>query len=158
MLAIFYHSAKKRVPAWCDRILWQIHDDAFEKITISADLVEYKSIPSYVMSDHKPVTATFNIKVSSGSSKFWSLVFISLSLSFFTCILLFFSTDCDWFLRNSMAQLSYWQDLELSSISYSFVMLHKFFVTKVQLQIPRTWIHKQSTQKYFNLYELVMDE
>ncbi|XP_048751805.1 inositol polyphosphate 5-phosphatase K-like isoform X2 [Ostrea edulis] len=57
------NSAKKRVPAWCDRILWQIHDDAFEKITISADLVEYKSIPSYVMSDHKPVTATFNIKV-----------------------------------------------------------------------------------------------
>ncbi|XP_062579807.1 inositol polyphosphate 5-phosphatase K-like [Saccostrea cucullata] len=56
-------SAKKRVPAWCDRILWQVHEDAFEKITLSADLLEYRSVPFYVLSDHKPVVATYKVKV-----------------------------------------------------------------------------------------------
>ncbi|XP_022344336.2 inositol polyphosphate 5-phosphatase K-like isoform X1 [Crassostrea virginica] len=56
-------SPKRRVPAWCDRILWQVHEDAFEKITIAADLLQYKSIPCYVQSDHKPVIATFKVKV-----------------------------------------------------------------------------------------------
>lgn len=56
-------SIKRRVPAWCDRILWQVHDDAFEKITIAAELLEYKSLPFYVLSDHKPVVATFKLKV-----------------------------------------------------------------------------------------------
>lgn len=56
-------SDKRRVPAWCDRILWQVHDDAFEKITIAAELLEYKSLPFYVLSDHKPVVARFKLKV-----------------------------------------------------------------------------------------------
>lgn len=56
-------SNKRRVPAWCDRILWQVHDDAFEKITIAAELLEYKSLPFYVLSDHKPVVARFKLKV-----------------------------------------------------------------------------------------------
>lgn len=56
-------STKRRVPAWCDRILWQVHHDAFEKITIAAELLEYKSLPFYVLSDHKPVVARFKLKV-----------------------------------------------------------------------------------------------
>ncbi|RKP16822.1 DNase I-like protein, partial [Rozella allomycis CSF55] len=41
-------------PSWCDRILWCKNDDV--------ENLSYQSHPSLKMSDHKPVSASFNIK------------------------------------------------------------------------------------------------
>ena len=51
-----YDTSKKyRVPAWCDRILWKSHENLKLKCYNSVD---------YTYSDHKPVYAIFNIKIT----------------------------------------------------------------------------------------------
>uniref|UniRef100_A0AC34EZC5 Inositol polyphosphate-related phosphatase domain-containing protein n=1 Tax=Panagrolaimus sp. ES5 TaxID=591445 RepID=A0AC34EZC5_9BILA len=47
-------SEKRRIPAWCDRILYWTKD---KKIKISQN--EYSSVEKVVFSDHKPVRASF---------------------------------------------------------------------------------------------------
>lgn len=47
----------KRKPAWCDRILWQ------ERTQGTVSMVSYASHPRYLTSDHKPVSAEYNIDV-----------------------------------------------------------------------------------------------
>lgn len=53
----------KRRPAWCDRILYRVNSNNYENVTLKVDQLSYKSHPNYVLSDHKPVTAEFIIKV-----------------------------------------------------------------------------------------------
>ncbi|VDM53135.1 unnamed protein product [Angiostrongylus costaricensis] len=53
-------SEKARVPAWCDRILWWTRDpDTLLKTQ------RYESVERIFISDHKPVRASFTIKVRS---------------------------------------------------------------------------------------------
>lgn len=47
-------SSKKRVPAWTDRILFNCKRDHIR-------LIEYTSVPSVTLSDHKPVYAIFQV-------------------------------------------------------------------------------------------------
>lgn len=42
-------SAKRRIPSWCDRVLWRCHQDAFD----SVELLQYTSIPQLKVSDHR---------------------------------------------------------------------------------------------------------
>lgn len=51
-----YDSAKKRSPAWCDRILFNKNKNIICQ--------KYDSILSFCDSDHKPVFGVFNLKVS----------------------------------------------------------------------------------------------
>uniref|UniRef100_A0AC35TNU4 IPPc domain-containing protein n=1 Tax=Rhabditophanes sp. KR3021 TaxID=114890 RepID=A0AC35TNU4_9BILA len=51
-------SEKKRSPAWTDRIL---HWKKFDSYRV--DQLDYRSIPSITISDHKPVVATYDIEV-----------------------------------------------------------------------------------------------
>jgi endonuclease/exonuclease/phosphatase family metal-dependent hydrolase len=53
----------KRRPAWCDRILYRVNPDNYENVTLKVDQLSYRHHPSYLLSDHKPVTAEFNIKI-----------------------------------------------------------------------------------------------
>ncbi|XP_044269023.1 phosphatidylinositol 4,5-bisphosphate 5-phosphatase A-like isoform X1 [Tribolium madens] len=53
----------KRRPAWCDRILYSVNPHNYENVTLKVDQLSYKHHPSYQLSDHKPVTAEFNIKI-----------------------------------------------------------------------------------------------
>ncbi|XP_074105660.1 inositol polyphosphate 5-phosphatase K [Cotesia typhae] len=53
----------KRRPAWTDRILYKVNSDVYEDIKLAATQSSYKSHPDYVVSDHKPVTAEFQIVV-----------------------------------------------------------------------------------------------
>jgi len=54
-------SAKQRIPAWTDRVLYKKND--------SIKLLEYNSVPKLSFSDHKPVYATFEIKYSVNGGK-----------------------------------------------------------------------------------------
>ncbi|XP_050308563.1 phosphatidylinositol 4,5-bisphosphate 5-phosphatase A-like isoform X2 [Anthonomus grandis grandis] len=59
----------KRRPAWCDRILYCVNSNNYENVTLKVEQLSYKSHPSYVLSDHKPVSAEFVIKVFSDYSE-----------------------------------------------------------------------------------------
>ncbi|KAG5878077.1 hypothetical protein JTB14_006603 [Gonioctena quinquepunctata] len=63
---IFYH---ERRPAWCDRILYCVNQHNYENVTLKVDQLSYKSHPSFTLSDHRPVTAEFVIKVFSDYSE-----------------------------------------------------------------------------------------
>ncbi|XP_034477762.1 phosphatidylinositol 4,5-bisphosphate 5-phosphatase A isoform X2 [Drosophila innubila] len=53
----------KRRPAWCDRILHRVQVNSYPAITLSAKQLSYQSNMDYTLSDHKPVSATFNYKI-----------------------------------------------------------------------------------------------
>ncbi|XP_055378778.1 inositol polyphosphate 5-phosphatase K isoform X2 [Condylostylus longicornis] len=53
----------KRRPAWTDRILWRVQNDSYTTVLLEVEQKSYKSHPGYNISDHKPVTSEFNIKV-----------------------------------------------------------------------------------------------
>ncbi|KAK7863761.1 hypothetical protein R5R35_011162 [Gryllus longicercus] len=55
----------KRRPSWTDRVLYKVNAHVYENLTLRAEQLFYKSFDSYVLSDHKPVVAEFNIKVFS---------------------------------------------------------------------------------------------
>lgn len=65
-------SEKKRKPAWTDRILWRVKclpcfepKEAPREGGLSLSLGSYTSHMDYNISDHKPVTGTFELKVVS---------------------------------------------------------------------------------------------
>ncbi|XP_058836310.1 phosphatidylinositol 4,5-bisphosphate 5-phosphatase A isoform X3 [Topomyia yanbarensis] len=53
----------KRRPAWTDRILYAVKENNYRNVKLSVDQTSYKSHPSYNISDHKPVSSEFTIKV-----------------------------------------------------------------------------------------------
>ncbi|XP_066261880.1 phosphatidylinositol 4,5-bisphosphate 5-phosphatase A-like isoform X1 [Euwallacea similis] len=53
----------KRRPAWCDRILYCVNSHNYENVTLKVEQLSYKSHPAFVLSDHKPVSADFIIKI-----------------------------------------------------------------------------------------------
>lgn len=54
----------RRRPAWCDRILYKSPKHAYKNVELHAEQTAYRSHPSYSISDHKPVTSEFTIRVS----------------------------------------------------------------------------------------------
>ncbi|XP_041448789.1 phosphatidylinositol 4,5-bisphosphate 5-phosphatase A isoform X1 [Drosophila obscura] len=57
----------KRRPAWCDRILHRVQRNIYPAVTLSATQLSYQSNMEYTLSDHKPVSATFNYKVETAN-------------------------------------------------------------------------------------------
>ncbi|XP_055532481.1 phosphatidylinositol 4,5-bisphosphate 5-phosphatase A-like isoform X6 [Wyeomyia smithii] len=53
----------KRRPAWTDRILYAVKENNYRNVKLTVEQTSYKSHPSYNISDHKPVTSEFTIKV-----------------------------------------------------------------------------------------------
>lgn len=53
----------KRKPAWTDRILYKVNSNNYENVTLNAEQKSYEAHPNFRLSDHKPVTANFVIKV-----------------------------------------------------------------------------------------------
>ncbi len=53
----------KRRPAWCDRILFKAKTKTLKNVQLELEQLSYKSHPNYSISDHKPVTSEFKIKV-----------------------------------------------------------------------------------------------
>lgn len=60
----------KRRPAWCDRILYKAKNKVLKNCSLHLEQISYKSHPNYKISDHKPVTSEFRIKVSFTSSTY----------------------------------------------------------------------------------------
>lgn len=54
----------KRRPAWCDRILYRARNKIIKNCSLHLEQISYKSHPSYMISDHKPVSSEFKINVS----------------------------------------------------------------------------------------------
>ncbi|XP_035898206.1 inositol polyphosphate 5-phosphatase K-like isoform X3 [Anopheles stephensi] len=54
----------KRRPAWTDRILYAVNENNYRNVRLTAEQTSYKSHPSYSISDHKPVTSEFTLKVN----------------------------------------------------------------------------------------------
>lgn len=66
-------SAKKRKPAWTDRILWKVKAPGVgpspsgrESHRLQVTQHSYRSHMEYTVSDHKPVAAQFVLQVSPG--------------------------------------------------------------------------------------------
>lgn len=53
----------KRKPAWTDRILYKVGANNYENVTLKADQNSYICHPEYMLSDHRPVSSEFNVKV-----------------------------------------------------------------------------------------------
>lgn len=53
----------KRRPAWTDRILYAVRENTYQNVKLTVEQTSYKSHPSYNISDHKPVSSEFTIKV-----------------------------------------------------------------------------------------------
>lgn len=53
----------KRRPAWCDRILYKAKNKILKNCSLQLEQMSYKSHPNYKLSDHKPVSSEFRIKV-----------------------------------------------------------------------------------------------
>lgn len=66
----FVWDFSRRKPAWCDRILYRVNKNNYENVTLDAVQKSYISHSEYVLSDHKPVTADFVIKVMTNSISF----------------------------------------------------------------------------------------
>lgn len=69
-------SEKKRKPAWTDRIMWRLKRQPSQANPLASSLQtscflltlkNYISHMTYSISDHKPVTGTFNLEVN-----FWA--------------------------------------------------------------------------------------
>ncbi|XP_055620416.1 phosphatidylinositol 4,5-bisphosphate 5-phosphatase A isoform X3 [Toxorhynchites rutilus septentrionalis] len=54
----------KRRPAWTDRILYAVKENNYRNVKLTVEQTSYKSHPSYNISDHKPVSSEFTIKVT----------------------------------------------------------------------------------------------
>ena len=54
----FDTSQKKRIPAWCDRILWRVLSDS------RALQTQYRRWEANI-SDHRPISAVFNLRIKS---------------------------------------------------------------------------------------------
>ncbi|XP_063305993.1 inositol polyphosphate 5-phosphatase K isoform X3 [Pelobates fuscus] len=71
--SLFGFNGKKRKPAWTDRILWKLknisedesgeHPEADYENILKIILEKYTSHMNYGISDHKPVTGTFNVQM-----------------------------------------------------------------------------------------------
>lgn len=57
-------SEKARVPAWTDRILWKTEGAGSE-----VRLLRYASVPECRISDHRPVVATFEVKLRGAEAR-----------------------------------------------------------------------------------------
>ncbi|XP_055592840.1 phosphatidylinositol 4,5-bisphosphate 5-phosphatase A isoform X4 [Uranotaenia lowii] len=53
----------KRRPAWTDRILYAVKENPYRNVKLTVEQTSYKSHPTYSISDHKPVSSEFTIKV-----------------------------------------------------------------------------------------------
>ncbi|KAK3084249.1 hypothetical protein FSP39_010688, partial [Pinctada imbricata] len=60
---IYDSSQQRRVPAWCDRILWNVDEATFVNVDITVEQTRYTSLIEYTDSDHKPVIGTFDLQV-----------------------------------------------------------------------------------------------
>lgn len=52
-----------RRPAWTDRILHQVHVDAYENVKLGVEQSSYEAVQEYMQSDHRPVRAHYKIKM-----------------------------------------------------------------------------------------------
>ncbi|XP_006006791.1 inositol polyphosphate 5-phosphatase K isoform X2 [Latimeria chalumnae] len=126
-------SSKKRKPAWTDRILWK-QKGIFEHVQegrvgfemespIRVTLVSYTSHMCYSISDHKPVTGTFNLEMR-------KLVSIPLV---FICPEGTWSSDQD-------AVISYSTDKEFPSSTWDWIGLYKVGFRSHRDYVTYIWV------------------
>ncbi|KAJ7523803.1 hypothetical protein O6H91_18G063200 [Diphasiastrum complanatum] len=94
--------SEKRLPAWCDRILWRSVEDCNVK------LLSYNSSPAIMTSDHKPVAATFSL--------------VTYSLPSFTTLGLATENDQRWHIRFTSLQAKQLRASDIGGSSDPYVL------------------------------------
>ena len=56
-------SKKQRKPGFCDRVLWSAHAESVDGMKLGVTQLHYTSHPEDTRSDHKPVSASFDVQV-----------------------------------------------------------------------------------------------
>lgn len=69
-------STKKRVPSWCDRILYKTRKS---EDFVDCEQLAYNHIPEYDISDHKPVFGLFQVKIGNWENQTQDIVFNKVS-------------------------------------------------------------------------------
>ncbi|XP_059127196.1 inositol polyphosphate 5-phosphatase K isoform X2 [Peromyscus eremicus] len=112
-------SEKKRKPAWTDRILWRLKRQPQASPMVSSlptsyfslMLKSYTSHMAYSISDHKPVTGTFNLELNP-----------LMSVPLITMM-----TECLWTMENDML-ISYASTPEFLSSPWDWIGLYKVYI------------------------------
>lgn len=104
----------KRRPAWTDRILYKVHPNNYDNITLHAEQKSYISHPQYTLSDHKPVTSEFVIKTPQLTKRLATFTLID------SQVLSEYGEEVVKF-----DKISNWWDNEENCISFEFLHYHK---------------------------------
>ncbi|XP_051848148.1 inositol polyphosphate 5-phosphatase K isoform X1 [Antechinus flavipes] len=124
-------SEKRRKPAWTDRILWRLKQEPFDnsdepgecETFFSLILKSYKSHMKYKISDHKPVTATFELELKSQQLT--------------TPITLI--PESQWITPYDLV-ISYIQSPDFSSSPWDWIGLHKVVIRHLKDYVTYAWV------------------
>ncbi|XP_008826996.1 inositol polyphosphate 5-phosphatase K [Nannospalax galili] len=124
-------SEKKRKPAWTDRILWRLKRQAqaspfaysLPTSYFSLTLKSYISHMMYSISDHKPVTGTFDLELNP-----------VMSVPLITMM-----PDCLWTMENDML-ISYSSTADFLSSPWDWIGLYKVGMRHINDYVSYVWV------------------
>ncbi|XP_021562302.1 inositol polyphosphate 5-phosphatase K isoform X2 [Carlito syrichta] len=141
-------SEKKRKPAWTDRILWRLkrqpqagpHTPHLLTPQFSLSLKSYESHMTYSISDHKPVTGTFDLELK-------PLV---------SAPLITLMPEDLWTMENDMV-VSYSSTPDFPSSSWDWIGLYKVGMCDIYDYVSYVWVGDNQISFSDNLNQVYMD-
>ncbi|XP_076034177.1 phosphatidylinositol 4,5-bisphosphate 5-phosphatase A-like [Oratosquilla oratoria] len=115
----------ERRPAWTDRILHHVNKNVYENVELNVDQLSYAAHDAYTQSDHKPVSALFDIKVFANHEE--RCVHIEAAGSWTT---------------GEGGKVKYWYDSDVTHSPYDYVALYKSDFSSVDRYITYMYVPK----------------
>ncbi|XP_027219246.1 phosphatidylinositol 4,5-bisphosphate 5-phosphatase A [Penaeus vannamei] len=130
-----------RRPAWTDRILHQVHVDAYENVKLGVEQSSYTHSGSYTQSDHKPVKANFRIKVFANHEE---------RCVRFTCI--------GTWLVGEGGPVKFTIDADVTTSTWDYVALYKADFTCMQQYITYMYVPQPSPGSGQRTFQMVFND